>query len=454
MALSKKTIRYYYWLSVEFIRKHVRIILLSFFLSFIAIISIISFSPYIQTFFLEKKDIVGIVGEYDINTLPSEVTRKISNGLLFINEKGGATPALASSWESLNKGKEYRFHLREGLIWSDGKKFSASDIHFTFRDVETNVLDDKTIYFKLKEALPIFPAYLNKPILKYPLLGVAGLYRVDQIKTKYGNIVELTFSPNKQDLPVTIYKFYRDETDLINAYKRGEINQMTIPKKSVADIFQNWKNSTITKSVDYTKLMTLFFNNSNQFMKDKEVRDAFITAIDKRNLENYGELALGPIPPTSWAYNPNIKPQLYDKEIAAKTLDKTGDSSQSAEIKLYTYYDYLNIAEQVSQDLQDVGLKVSINLISSSQPDNFDLLLAFWNIPDDPDQYFYWHSTQKQGNLSRYVNVKIDKLLEDGRNTNIINERRRYYLEFQKVLEDDPPADFLFYPYVYTIKRK
>lgn len=454
MILQRKTIRYYYWLTVEFIKKHLRIILLSFFISFIAIISIISFSPYIQTFLLQKKDVVGLVGEYDFNTLPEEVTKKISNGLLFINEKGDLSPALASSWESLDKGKEYRFHLRDGLIWSDGKKFSASDINFKFSDIQVEVVDDKTLYFKLKEALPIFPAYLNEPILKYPLQGVAGLYKVDQIKTKYGIITELTLSPNKKDLPVTIYKFYKNETDLVNAYKRGEINQMSTPKKTVADVFKDWRNSSIAKSVDYSKLMTLFFNNSNQFMKDKEVRDAFISAIDKRNFELFGEIALGPIPPTSWAYSTNIKPQLFDKVIAEKTLDSGEEASASAEIKLYTYYDYLNIAEQISKDLKDVGLKVTINLISLNQPENFDLLLAFWNIPEDPDQYFYWHSTQKRGNLSNYMNVKIDKLLEDGRNTSNINERKRYYLEFQKVLEDDPPADFLFFPYIYTIKRK
>src|SRR3990167_10036003 len=113
MTISKKTFRYYYWLLLEFIKKHLRIIALSFLLSFIIIIGIISFSPYIQTFLLTKKDIIGLVGDYDYNNLPEEITNKISNGLLFINEKGEYIPAIASSWEVSEDGKEYLFHIRD-----------------------------------------------------------------------------------------------------------------------------------------------------------------------------------------------------------------------------------------------------------------------------------------------------------------------------------------------------
>ena len=93
----KKILRYYYWLLVVFLKKYLRIISISFLLSLIMIISLISFSPYIQTLFLTKKDIIGMIGEYDYNNLPEEIINKISNGLLFINEKGEYISAIASS---------------------------------------------------------------------------------------------------------------------------------------------------------------------------------------------------------------------------------------------------------------------------------------------------------------------------------------------------------------------
>lgn len=450
----KKTFRYYYWLVAVFIKKHLRIIALSFLLSFILIIGLISFTPYIQSFFFNKKEIIGIVGDFDYNNLPEEVVGKISNGLLFINEKGELIPGLASSWETVDEGKEYRFHLRDGLIWSDGKNFSAYDINYQFKDVETKILDDKTVYFTLSKPLPIFPTFLKKPIIKPPLLGIAGLYKVEKIKLKQGSITELALNPNKKDLPFIVYKFYKSESDLINAYKTGLINQLAVNKKSIADGFQTWKNTSISKSVDYNKLLTLYFSFDNQLLKQKEIRQAITMSIDQTKFSEFGEFALSPITPISWAYSLTLKSPLFDPTAAQKTLNKASNSTESAKLNLYTYYDYLNSAEQIKKFLTDAGLNINVKLVSSDRPANFDLFLAFWNVPADPDQYFFWHSTQTQGNLGNYKNVKIDKLLEDARNTSVIAERKKLYLDFQKVITDDPPAVFFYFPYVYTIKRK
>lgn len=454
MIISKKTFRYYYWLIVEFIKKHLRIIALSFFLSFFIIIALISFAPFVQTILLTKKEIIGLVGDYNLNSVPDEILNKISNGLLFINEKGEFIPTIASTWEVADQGKEYRFHIRDGLLWSNGKKFRAYDIPYQFKNIDIKVIDDKTIYFRLKNPLPIFPTYLNKPIIQAPLIGVAGLYKVDRIKSRSGSLLEISLNPNKKNIPLIIYKFYKTESDLINAYKSGKINQMSILKKSVADIFQKWKNTTISKSVDYTRLLTLFFNLKNQLFREKELRQALVMAIDKNKFKDFGEIALGPITPVSWAYSTDLKTPAFDQIAAGKILKKSISASESAELNFFTYYDYLKSAEQIAKDLNSVGLKINLKLLSSGKLNDFDLFLAFWNVPSDPDQYFFWHSTQSQGNLGEYKNLKIDKLLEDARNTSSIEERKKYYAEFQKVIEDDPPAIFFYFPYVYTIKRK
>jgi len=47
-------------------------------------------------------------------------------------------PNIAESWDINNGGKEYVFHLREGLKWSDGQPFTADDILFWWTDVETD----------------------------------------------------------------------------------------------------------------------------------------------------------------------------------------------------------------------------------------------------------------------------------------------------------------------------
>ncbi len=453
MALGKKTFRYYYWLAKEFLHKHVKLIAISFVISFLFIIAIISLSPVIGTLVSSKKEIIGIVGSYDINNLPDDIYNKISSGLVFIDEKGDLVPVLANSWEIRDNGMVYRFHLKSNLIWDDGKKFTAHDINYQFKDIVEKVLDDTTIEFHLKSPLSIFPTYLRKPIIKYPLVGIASLYHVSGIKTKYGTITELILEPNKPDLPSLTYKMYQDETQMLSAYKRGDITEFSVTKKSIADSLSSWKNTSISKEIDYTRLMTLFINNNNPLLNQKDIRQAIALAINYADQEQNGQVATGPIPPVSWAYNPDLKKNTYDPDLAGAIIRKSVDATKEATLHLVTFYDYYDLGNTLVSDFKSVGLPVDLNISTTGRSD-FDMELALWKVPSDPDQYFFWHSTQTQGNIGHYKNVKIDKLLEDGRNTVSVDDRKKIYYEFQRVMQDDPPAIFLYYPYVYTIKRK
>ncbi len=105
--------------------------------------------------------------------------------------------------------------------------------------------------------------------------------------------------------------------------------------------------------------------------------------------------------------------------------------------------------------LKDAGLNASIVYGTPDNQNDFDMFLAFWKIPTDPDQYFFWHSTQAgRGNIVNIKNVRIDKLLEDGRKYIEPANRKKEYLDFQKILVDELPAAFLYYPYSYTVTRK
>ncbi len=451
---SKKSFRYIYWFVQEFFKKNLKLILLSSLLSFIFIVVFISVTPYITTLFFGKKDVIGIVGKYDYSNLPTDIKIKISNGLVSINNEGVITPALASYWEVLDNGLRYRFHLKQNLLWGNGKKFTAYDIHYSFKDVQTSVADSNTIYFTLKKPLPIFVTYLTTPIISYPTNGVAGLYTTDYSRQKFGYITEISLSPNKNGLNPVVYKFFNTESEMVNAYKTGDINQMTVSKKSIADVFSSWKNTTVTRDVDYSSLLTLYFNLNKNIFKEKDIRKAFISAIDNQIFNDEGVSATGPIPPISWAHDPLLKPSIYDPETAEKILKKNFTGTESASLNLYTYYDYLDQADLLLSEFKKEGLNINLNILNYEKPADFDLFLAFWKVPVDPDQYFFWHSTQTSGNISNYKNVRVDKLLEDGRNTTSLSERKQIYLDFQKTLIDDPPAIFLYYPYIYKIQRK
>ena len=150
MLLNNKKFRYYYWIVIEFTKKNAKLILLSFLLSIVTIISTITLSPYLINFLTAQKNVIGMVGTYDLKTIPEEIMEKISNGLVFVNEKGDITPVLAESWTLVDNGKEYRFKLKKNIYWNDGKKLVAKDIQYNFKDVTFTTDSDYGITFKLQ----------------------------------------------------------------------------------------------------------------------------------------------------------------------------------------------------------------------------------------------------------------------------------------------------------------
>jgi peptide/nickel transport system substrate-binding protein len=48
-------------------------------------------------------------------------------------DRNGYVPALARTWSYDSKKTAYYFTLTEGILWHDGKPFTARDAAFTFR---------------------------------------------------------------------------------------------------------------------------------------------------------------------------------------------------------------------------------------------------------------------------------------------------------------------------------
>lgn len=457
MAIGTRNVRYYYWLFLEFIKKHNKLIFLSFLISVITAVSIVTISPYISSTLLRHKRIIGIVGSYDAQSfekLPEEVLTKISSSLTTVNEKGVVLPLLASTWEHSADEKTYTFKLRKNVLLNNGQLFNAHHPTFSFSDVTTKVIDDYTLQFTLARPLAIFPLYLTKPIILYPYIGVAGLYSVEKVKVRNGSFQEIVLSPNRKDVEPITYVFFTSEGEMITAYKRSKINEMSILNRTMANAFKQWNNSTVSKNVNYDKILTLFYNQKNPMIKERDFRVALESAIQYSDFAELGELASSPVAPISWAHNSSLKSKDTDIDFAKKTFKRMITASDSAKFTFLTYYDYLDMADSISSNLKDAGLPIDVTFASYSTQPEFDFMLAYLTVPADPDQYYYWHSTQNLAGLIGYKNLKVDKLLEVGRSTYKIADRKAAYIDMQKTLSDDPPALFLFYPYSYTVKRK
>jgi len=137
---------------------------------------------------------------------------------------------------------------------------------------------------------------------------------------------------------------------------------------------------------------------------------------------------------------------------ASKLFETTKIATNSNELTIHTFSQYLNIAQEIANSWNALGMKTNIR-VENVVPKEYRVLLSAQDIPVDPDQYIFWHSTQVNTNITGLSNLKIDKLLEDGRIKQDQEERKRIYIDFQKRLAEELPALFLYYPTSYTVKR-
>jgi peptide/nickel transport system substrate-binding protein len=219
----------------------------------------------------------------------------------------------------------------------------------------------------------------------------------------------------------------------------------------------------------------LGFNLKHPFFKDKRVRQAIACAIDKKEiidvvLFGLGSPATGPYVPNTWPYDPDVKKYPYDPEKAKELLreagwrDTDGDGILDKDGRPFRFTILTNMGNALRMNtatiiqwrLAKIGIKVDIKVLEWSTFVNefidkrrFEAVILGWSISPDPDQYDIWYSKktkEKEFNFVSYSNPEVDALLEKGRRTFDINERKKAYFRIQEILAEDLPYIFLYVP--------
>ena len=430
-----------------FTSRHKKHIFLAGAIGFFVTLFLIQVYPLYAKTIGRRQQKIAVVGRFYENTLPLSIQSQISLGLTRITADGKVIPGLASSWEVDSNGTIYTFHLHPGLIFHDGKTFTASDINYRLRDATFDYVDKNTLKVTLKETYAPLLSLLSQPLIRPNLVGL-GMYKAIRLRRSEDIIEELTLEPLDSRLPILSYRFYPNKNSAILAFKLGEVDILqNLP--DTADLNQ-WKNINLKETVQYDRYVGVFLNLKDPFLKEKEVRQALSYAIP---YTKDWQKVLTPISPLSWAYSQKIRLYEYDPDSAKKILARNPISSDSANLTLSTFPALLPTAQMMVDAWKKVGLEVKVK-VENSLTDNFQMFLLTQIIPPDPDQYQYWQSTQEGTNITNYANPKIDKLLEDGRKTPDVEKRKKIYADFQRYLVDDAPVVFLYYPKVYTVERK
>lgn len=456
MAVIRK--RLIFWLIKAYIKKSGKTILISFIaglLIFVIFILIAKYYSYIIPF--SRVETIGLVGAYTEDQLPEEITNKISEGLTTVSPDGTIKPALATSWNISKNGETYTFHLKQGLHFYDGQEVSSNTVNYNFTDVTETKPDKYTIVFKLNEPYAPFLVSVSRPIYDKGFSGV-GNYHLENIKTSYGFVQSLTLVQSKEGQNIVNYIFYPTEEALKTAYLLGEVTSIEgISQSTIASMnLQKFPNTSVSKTPDYSQLVTLFFNNDDDNLSSKNIRLALAYAVPVSFKE--GQTAYSLYSPYSQYYNNNLDQRTQDFTQAKLLLEPSATSSLSGQVKapntvtIITANRYFPVAQEIAAAWGKLGIKTTIES-EDGIPNSFQIFLGDFNIPQDPDQYTLWHS-QGPDNITHYKNLRIDQLLEDGRKTVDVSQRKTIYADFQKYLMEDAPAVFLYYPDEYTVTRK
>ncbi len=442
-----KRIQFVFLVVKTFISRHIKFLALGFLGGFFFILFLLQVYPiYVQTAG-QKEQIIGMVGRYDESNLPVSIRNKISLGLTALTASGSATSSLAQSWKVENNGKDYIFSLPHNVYWQDGTQFSSSDVNYHLSDVRFIPIDKYLLKVSLKEPYTPLPILLSEPLFKPNLVGL-GVYKVARIEYNGDYITSLSLVPIKGGLPDITYKFYLSTDDAILAFKIGEVN--TLENLGRIDDLANWKNVKITPETEFNKFVGIFLNLNNSFFKEKDIRQALYYATP--NFDDF-EKVYTPISPLSWAYSQKVRLYKFDPATAQKILAKSPLGSSSAQLTISTFVNLLDTAQTVSDTWNNIGLHTKVK-VQSSIPSDYQVFILTFGIPPDPDQYQFWQSTQDASNISHYSSLKVDKLLEDGRRTLNMDDRKKIYADFQRYLVEDAPVIFLYHPKIYIVERK
>lgn len=380
-----------------------------------------------------------------------------------------------------------------------------SPLRSNWQGIETESPDDYTVVFKIKNpyagflhnlTFGILPKHIWEAVtadnfhltdLKLEPIGT-GPYKYNSFqKDSKGNILsyKLIANPNyfkgKPFISKVTFNFYTDDNAAIDAYNRKEVMGVSNLSSQKINQIKNVKSTEIHK-FNIPRYFSVFINQTKSVpLANDEVREALSYATDRqeiisRVLAGNGQPVYSPILPGMVGYKEDLEHKEFDLDKANKILDgnkwvrgddgvRTKDSVPLIINLTTTDWDELTqTAEILKSQWEKVGAQANVNSYSISdiqqnyiRPREYEALLFGQVVGADPDPYSFWHSSQKRDpglNLSLFGGSETDKLIDEGRTEFDSAKRSDDYIEFQKELEEETPAIFLYSPsYIYPVSR-
>jgi peptide/nickel transport system substrate-binding protein len=455
---------------------------------------------------------VRVTGHHEISTLSPDdagptvhwtIVTQIHNALLEINENYVIDKVLAENYQAAPDGSVYRFKLRRGVKFHDGKEFTADDVKYTyewylnpanaainalaFQGVDKVETPDKyTVVVKMKQANAAFlrrgattfivPAHYHSRIgekaYKSAPMGT-GAFRLKEWRPAEFTTVE-AFDQHFRGRPhIDIFRedIVPDASVRAVAMRTGTADAPVWPL--LAEDSLALESDTRFSAYRMVSVAVNHFpiNNEHPLFSDKRVRQAMMHAIDRQRLiddifKGTAILATTNLAPSlqQWYYG-NVKQYAYSPDRARTLLTEagwvpgpggvrvkgaqrasftctviTGDRARRPE------------AEVVQQDLAAVGVEMRIQerpvatILEQLPKGQLDASLFNWTYGGnggEPDALDLQSGQPR--NHSRFKNARMDELFVAGLKEVNVGRRRRIYNEVQTLFAEEVPFLYIMY---------
>jgi peptide/nickel transport system substrate-binding protein len=415
------------------------------------------------------------------------VAPNLYNPLVAMDSDGRLLPDLARAWEVSDGGRTYTFHLREKVVWHDGKPFGSDDVRFTFEWLKTHPAlsqeairhiarietpDDLTAVVRLAEPwAPFLPTLAWNGGYMLPRHAPPGpdARPVGTGPFRFGSWQKgrrLVLEANRRFhrpgpfLDRVIYIPLPDSERAAQAIVRGEADTtVTRVPYDRLPLLQRTSGVRVV-TVSNSSRFYLAFNLTRPPFGDHRVREAINRALDRseivrRSLFGYGAPALGFYTPSvGWAYNGEAHVPPYDPGLARTLLRAAGPPRPLREVELLiiSLSPMTEMARLIREDLDRVGLPVRIVEVPVTEwlervirSRDYDMtILAGMQGPDPENLRLRFGSASPTGpgapgGIPGYASRELDAALAAGAASVDLQQRARAYFRVQSILARDLP---------------
>ncbi len=424
-------------------------------------------------------------------------------------------PWLASEVLTENDGRRYRFRLRPGVRFHDGRRLTARDVRHSWErlllaqgvtrwqlapirgarrliDGETTDLDGFHIvsptefFIDLEKPVSYFPAVVSYTAtaivpegtgaIGSGALGAVGTGPFRLVSFEPGRRLELERNPHywREAYPRcdgVVFRFGVSPDEIRNEFLAGRLSLASDLLPADAEAFRHDPRFA-SGYRENPRLATYFvtFNSRRGVLRDTELRRSLVQAIDVGGLvrRTLGRLAIpahGIIPPGLLGYSAAAPDSRSGATAASDSSVEATVSRETIELAAAVhpifFGEFSAFFHELTEAFRDLGFlirpvnKTMAEFIEMQRAGTGDLQIGRWNA-DYPDADTFVHTLihSEAGFLGRYLGrPEIDELAERGRAETDPRVRHSVYRQLEELIAREALLLPLFHDQVYCFAR-